>query len=104
MPPEDKEQDGSAPKGPPTVALGPGAPAMPTIELRGEPTLPPLPAHVRLPSIPHYDVVAFIGQGGMGRVFKAIDQRLQRPVALKLIRGDDRVLVERFLREARAQA
>jgi tetratricopeptide (TPR) repeat protein/predicted Ser/Thr protein kinase len=77
---------------------------MPTIELRGEPTMPSLPADVCAPTIPHYDVVAFIGQGGMGRVFKAIDRRLQRPVALKIIRGEDRALVERFLREARAQA
>ncbi len=88
----------------PTLDLSPGAQGMPTVDLRGGPAPPPLPRHVRAPSIPHYDVIAFIGEGGMGRVFKAVDRRLQRPVALKIIRGDDHALVERFLREARAQA
>ncbi len=111
MPREDKEQHGGATQetlapgtAHPTIALEGGAPAMPTMDLRDAPASPTPPSEVRAPSIPHYDVVAFIGQGGMGRVFKAIDRRLQRPVALKIIRGEDRGLVERFLREARAQA
>jgi len=45
-----------------------------------------------------------IGTGGMGEVFKAWDPDLQRHVALKYLRHDDPVLVERLLREARAQA
>jgi len=45
-----------------------------------------------------------IGTGGMGEVFKAWDPDLQRYVALKYLRHDDPVLVERLLREARAQA
>lgn len=51
-----------------------------------------------------YEVIAFLGAGGMGRVFKARDPRLNRFVALKLIRGDDPELVSRLMREARAQA
>ena len=43
----------------------------------------------------------------MGRVYACIDQRLQRRVAIKILREELRlqpVLVERFLREARAMA
>jgi len=89
---------------PPTLDLVAAAQATPTIDLRGGATQKTLPPRVKPPSIPHYEVVSFIGEGGMGRVFEAIDRRLQRQVALKIIRGDDHGLVERFLREARAQA
>ena len=51
-----------------------------------------------------YDFDSFLGQGGMGRVYKAFDPRLKRFVALKFIRGDDPDLNRRFLREAQAQA
>jgi len=45
-----------------------------------------------------------IGSGGMGEVFKAWDPDLERFIALKYLRHDDPVLVERLMREARAQA
>ncbi len=52
----------------------------------------------------HYRVLAKIGEGGMGSVFKAMDLNLSRPVALKVISRDgitpqDR---KRFAREAKA--
>jgi predicted ATPase/tRNA A-37 threonylcarbamoyl transferase component Bud32 len=54
----------------------------------------------------HYRIDAPLGQGGMGEVFRATDTRLDRPVAIKVMRsgsmaGDD-VATRRFLREARA--
>lgn len=36
----------------------------------------------------HYEIVALIGRGGMGEVYKARDTRLDRLVAIKVITGD----------------
>jgi serine/threonine-protein kinase len=51
-----------------------------------------------------YEILEYLGGGGMGRVFRARDPQLGRDVALKFIRGDDPALIERFVHEARAQA
>jgi serine/threonine protein kinase len=57
-------------------------------------------------TIAHYRVVSTLGEGGMGVVYAADDQRLQRRVALKMIRetGADPQSRERLWREARAAA
>jgi eukaryotic-like serine/threonine-protein kinase len=52
-----------------------------------------------------YEIVEFIGAGGMAEVYKGRDRRLERHVALKvLVGGDiqDSAALERFDREARA--
>ncbi|MDE3246683.1 MAG: serine/threonine protein kinase, partial [Acidobacteriota bacterium] len=51
-----------------------------------------------------YQNLRFIGEGGMGRIFKALDPDLNRTVALKFLRGQDPVQLSRFLFEAQAQA
>ena len=48
-----------------------------------------------------YEIVAPIGAGGMGEVWKARDTRLDRLVAIKTSKAQ---LSERFAREARAIA
>ncbi len=54
-----------------------------------------------------YQVIAELGRGGMGAVYKAFEPELNRHVAIKVMSealAHDPVVVERFLREARAMA
>ena len=54
-----------------------------------------------------YRVTRVLGQGGMGVVYAAHDDRLDRPVAIKVVRPDvlaDSAALTRFRREARAAA
>lgn len=62
---------------------------------------------IRLPKkIDHYTLTKFIARGGMGEVFLAVDDNLQREVAVKLLyihnKDDERRL--RFMTEARSIA
>src|SRR5262245_59683457 len=55
----------------------------------------------------HYELLALLGAGGMGEVYRARDLTLDREVALKLLPPgvqDDRRRLERFAQEARAAA
>src|SRR5260370_30121335 len=48
-----------------------------------------------------YEILALIGAGGMGEVYRALDRRLGRDVAIKVSQEE---FTERFEREARAVA
>ena len=54
-----------------------------------------------------YEIIAPLGAGGMGEVYRALDRRLDRTVAIKILPqqfADDPARRERFEREAKAVA
>jgi CHASE2 domain-containing sensor protein/predicted Ser/Thr protein kinase len=59
------------------------------------------------PTVGRYEIMSELGQGAMGVVYKAIDPKINRPLAIKTIRFSDefeeekiKEIKERFLREA----
>jgi len=96
------------------LAAGLGVPGNPHDQnLSPAPTTPsgrqsPPPAVSNLtPLFPQLEIIEILGQGGMGTVYKARQKKLDRLVALKIIRSDaaaDPAFAERFNREARTLA
>ncbi|GGP86834.1 serine/threonine-protein kinase [Saccharothrix coeruleofusca] len=71
----------------------------------------PAPMPVRRTLAQRYELTSPIGRGGMGEVWSGYDKRLDRPIAVKLLRSDvlppdsdATTLAKRFLREARLTA
>jgi serine/threonine-protein kinase len=71
-----------------------------SIENFREPTLEVFP----VANWDRYEFEKYLGEGGMGRVFKAFDLRLRRNVALKFMTGTAVVRTKRLIREAQALA
>ncbi|MCB1552256.1 MAG: serine/threonine protein kinase [Xanthomonadales bacterium] len=68
-------------------------------------TATPLGEGVDFPErVAGYRLLGLIGEGGMGRVYRAHEENPSRDVALKLVRGMDRDLLARFRREAQLLA
>ena len=71
----------------------------------GQPTAPMM--HCPLKRLKHYELVSPIGKGGMGEVYLAQDEELERQVAIKFLPEalhPDPKARERFLREDKAAA
>jgi hypothetical protein len=69
--------------------------------------LDPPTAPGQLGRLAHYAILEVVGQGGMGIVFKALDERLQRIVAIKVLSpayATNELARQRFQREAKAAA
>jgi tRNA A-37 threonylcarbamoyl transferase component Bud32 len=66
----------------------------------------PLPVEEVGQRFPEFEVVALLGAGGMGAVYKARQPKLDRFIALKILSHDpaDARFVERFTREAKTLA
>jgi serine/threonine protein kinase len=65
------------------------------------------PAKVAGPRLGPYQIIALLGSGGMGMVYRARDDRLRRDVAIKLLAPEvltDEAARERFRIEALALA
>src|SRR5690348_9460797 len=70
-----------------------------------------IPAHTRMPitqQLGRYEIIAELGRGGMGAVFRARDPKIDRVVAIKTISVPDSDVTsmehyrQRFFREAQA--
>ena len=107
VPPTDRAQETIGASGfPESAAMHHTAAGLPD-DLK--PVAPPSgPPHaMAMPAVPGYDVLAPLGEGGMGSVWKARQVRLNRLVAVKMVLGDQRAGSKeliRFLAEAEAVA
>ncbi|PTL82892.1 serine/threonine-protein kinase [Vitiosangium sp. GDMCC 1.1324] len=80
------------------------APELASTLVKGQPE-PPAERRRIPPSLAaRYEDIQFAGEGAMGTVYRAVDPRLGRPIALKLLKSDNPSLGRRFIAEARAQA
>jgi len=92
------------------AALGTGVDIGPDSQSQAEsgkvPFVAPTPEELAK-LFPQLEILGFIGQGGMGAVYKARQKALDRIVALKILPpgiGKDPAFAERFTREAKALA
>ena len=112
---EEEPSPGIEPRGEtPTVVRSPGAPMLGPVGVAPE-NAPPAASHGPLQTpapgrtlAGRYTVLDLLGQGGMGVVLAAYDARLDRRVALKLLRSwegrGDPEGEARMVREAQAMA
>ncbi len=91
------------------AALGTGVEVNPeeTAAARSAASFNPPTIDELAPHFPQLEMLAFVGRGGMGAVYKARQKELDRLVALKILPpgfGEDPAFADRFVQEAKAMA
>lgn len=90
----------------PSSQPDPGTPPDVPLSTKGAPFQPPSIEEMNA-ALPQYQFVEMIGVGGMGAVYKALQPKLNRHVAIKIlppIPDDELGFTERFEREAQSMA
>jgi|GEM_PF-2297409 len=98
LPTATRAAEAAPPEPPHTAVLQPAGPADFVL---------PAPENLIGRRVNQFEVLALLGKGGMGTVFRARDTRLDRDIALKVLHPEwakDAEFVQRFLREGRNAA
>ncbi|OJT17083.1 hypothetical protein BO221_47600 [Archangium sp. Cb G35] len=80
------------------------APGVDAVPMKGEAESSPARRRIPPSLAERFEDIQLAGEGAMGTVYRAVDPRLGRPIALKLLKNGEPSLCKRLISEARVQA